>query len=162
MASTLDATDRGIVDALVNDGRMSIRALAQTLHISRANAYARVERLLASGVIRGFHAEVDPVAAGMSTSAYVTINLRQGDWREVRSRLHAIPGIVHVALVGGDFDVIVLVRAQDNADLRRIVLDQIHGIPGVLSTRTLLVFEESDPMTDADRGALAADPARTS
>jgi DNA-binding Lrp family transcriptional regulator len=145
MASSLDATDRGIVDALVNDGRMSIRMLAQSLHISRANAYARVERLLSSGVIRGFHAEVDPAAAGMSTSAYVTINLRQGEWREVRSRLHAVPGIVHIALVGGEFDVIVLVRARDNGDLRRIVLDEIHGIPGVLSTRTLLVFEESDP-----------------
>jgi DNA-binding Lrp family transcriptional regulator len=141
---SLDVTDRGIVDALVQEGRMSIRALAQTLHISRANAYARVERLLSSGVIRGFRAEIDPAAVGMSTSAYVTINLRQGDWREVRSRLHEVPGIAHIALVGGDFDVIVLVRARDNADLRRIVLDQIHGIPGVLSTRTLLVFEETD------------------
>jgi DNA-binding Lrp family transcriptional regulator len=145
MVSSLDATDRGIVDALANDGRMSIRLLAQTLHISRANAYARVERLLSSGVIRGFHAEIDPAAAGMATSAYITINLRQGEWREVRSRLLTVPGVVHIALVGGEFDVIVLVRAHDNADLRRIVLDEIHGIPGVLSTRTLLVFEESDP-----------------
>src|SRR5262249_36541483 len=42
----LDETDRQIVDALAHDGRMSIRTLAETLHISRANAYARVERLL--------------------------------------------------------------------------------------------------------------------
>jgi DNA-binding Lrp family transcriptional regulator len=161
--NTLDATDRGIVDALVSDGRMSIRALAQTLHISRANAYARVERLLSSGVIRGFHADVDPAAAGMSTSAYITINLRQGEWREVRSRLHAIPGIVHVALVGGDFDVIALVRARDNEDLRRIVLEQIHSIPGVLSTRTLLVFDESDAAsTTAAASSSATLESRTS
>jgi len=152
MVSSLDQTDRSIVDALVNDGRMSIRMLAQSLHISRANAYARVERLLSSGVIRGFHAEIDPAAAGMSTSAYITINLRQGEWREVRSRLASVPGIVHIALVGGEFDVIALVRARDNADLRRIVLDEIHGIPGVLSTRTLLVFEESEsPSTAANQ-----------
>jgi DNA-binding Lrp family transcriptional regulator len=122
---------------------MSIRTLAQTLHISRANAYVRVERLRSAGVIRGFHAEIDPAAMGMLTSAYITINLRQGDWRDVCARLHQVPGIAHVALVGGDFDVIALVRARDNADLRRIVLDEIHSIPGVLSTRTLLVFEES-------------------
>jgi DNA-binding Lrp family transcriptional regulator len=145
MASSLDATDRRIVEALVDDGRVSIRALAQTLHISRANAYARVERLLSSGVIRGFRAEIDPSALGLSTSAFITITLRQGEWRDVSSRLHAVPGIVHIALVGGEFDAIVLVRARDNADLRRIVLDEIHGIPGVLSTRTHLVFEESDP-----------------
>ncbi|HEY7223967.1 MAG TPA: Lrp/AsnC family transcriptional regulator [Micromonosporaceae bacterium] len=143
MASPLDATDRRIVDALARDGRMSMRALAQLLHISRANAYARVERLLSTGAIRGFRAEVDPAAVGMATSAYVTLKLRQPDWRDVRARLAAISGIVHIALVAGDFDVIALVRAHDNADLRRIVLDEIQGMPGVLSTRTLLVFEES-------------------
>lgn len=141
----LDATDRRIVEVLGKDGRMSIRALAQTLHISRANAYARVERLLSSGVIRGFRAEIDPNTVGLATSAFVTINLHQGDWRDVNTRLRAVPGIVHIALVGGEFDVIVLVRARDNADLRRIVLDEIHGIPGVVSTHTLLVFEESVP-----------------
>jgi DNA-binding Lrp family transcriptional regulator len=144
-SSTLDGTDRRIVEELVKDGRLSIRTLAQNLHISRANAYARLERLLASGVIRGFRAEVDPAAMGLATSAFLTINLRQGEWRDVSGRLREIPGIVHIALVGGDFDVIALVRARDNADLRRIVLDEIHSIPGVLSTRTLLVFDESHP-----------------
>jgi DNA-binding Lrp family transcriptional regulator len=144
-SSTLDVTDRRIIEALVKDGRLSIRTLAQNLHISRANAYARLERLLSSGVIRGFRAEVDPTAIGLATSAFLTINLRQGEWRDVSGRLREIPGIVHIALVGGDFDVIALVRARDNADLRRIVLDEIHGIPGVLSTRTLLVFDESHP-----------------
>jgi DNA-binding Lrp family transcriptional regulator len=145
VASPLDTTDRRIVEELSRDGRMSIRTLAQTLHISRANAYARVERLVASGVIRGFRADIDPAAAGLSTTAYVTINLRQADWRGVRDRLATLPGIVHIALVGGDFDVIVLVRARDNTDLRRIVLDEIQGTPGVISTRTLLVFEEQEP-----------------
>jgi DNA-binding Lrp family transcriptional regulator len=52
---------------------------------------------------------------------------------------------VHIALVGGDFDVIMLVRASDNTDLRRLVLDEIQGMPGVVNTRTLLVFEEFEP-----------------
>ena len=40
---------------------------------------------------------------------------------------------------------ILLVRARDNADLRRLVLDEIQGMEGVLTTRTLLVFEEHEP-----------------
>jgi DNA-binding Lrp family transcriptional regulator len=146
MAEPLDQTDRRIVDRLVHDGRMSMRTLAEALHISRANAYARVDRLRSSGVIRGFRAEVDPVACGMATSAYVTLNLIQADWRHIRERLRALPGVAHIALVGGEFDVILLVRARDNADLRRLVLDEIQGIPGVLGTRTLLVFEEPEPL----------------
>jgi DNA-binding Lrp family transcriptional regulator len=141
----LDQTDQQILDALRQDGRMSMRTLAETLHISRANAYARVERLRTSGVIRAFRADVDPVLSGLGTSAYVTLNVRQADWRDIRAELQALPGVVHIALVGGEFDAVLLVRARDNADLRRLVLDKIHGMKGVVSTRTLLVFEEPQP-----------------
>jgi DNA-binding Lrp family transcriptional regulator len=146
VADPIDETDRKIIAALTSDGRMSMRTLAESLHISRANAYARLERLKATGVIRGFRADVDPVLSGLGTTAYVTLNLRQHDWRQVRERLHELDGVVHIALVGGgEFDVILLVRARDNSDLRRIVLDEIQGMPGIQSTRTMLVFEESAP-----------------
>ncbi|GAA3194391.1 Lrp/AsnC family transcriptional regulator [Dactylosporangium siamense] len=149
MAAPLDDIDRRILVELSRDGRMSMRTLAELLHISRANAYARVQRLRDTDVIRGFRADVDHVAAGMGTSAYVTVNLRQAEWRVVGEQLRALPGVVHIALVGGEFDVILLVRAKDNADLRRLVLDVIQGMPGVVSTRTLLVFEEFEPPTAA-------------
>lgn len=145
MANPLDDTDHRILDALTRDGRISMRTLAETLHISRANAYARVQRLRTTGVIRGYRADVDPVLSGLSTSAYVTLNVRQPEWRHIAAQLQALPGIVHIALVGGEFDVILLVRAHDNADLRRLVLDEIQGMDGVISTRTLLVFEEPEP-----------------
>ena len=122
-----------------------MRRLAEAVHISRANAYARVERLESAGVIRGYHAEVDPVLSGLGTSAYVTLNVRQADWRAVREKLRALRGVVHIGLVGGEFDVIMLIRATDNADLRHLIMDQIQGMEGVLSTRTLLVFEEFEP-----------------
>lgn len=142
MADGIDSIDERILAELSRDGRMSVRALAERLHISRANAYARIQRLTRDGVIRGYRADVDPVAAGMGTSAYVTLNLRQADWRDLREKLRALPGVAHLALVGGEFDVIMLVRARDNADLRRVVLEEIHQMEGVLTTRTLLVFDE--------------------
>lgn len=146
MATALvDEIDARILSALETDGRLSMRQLAEEVHISRANAYARVERLTDSGVIAGFSAVVDPIKRGFGTSAYVTMNVRQTDWRDIHARLRELSGIEHIALVGGDFDVVLLVRAQDNADLRRLVLDDVQAIPGVLNTRTLLIFEESLP-----------------
>lgn len=147
MAAPLDDLDRQILVELTHDGRLSMRTLAERLHISRANAYARVERLRAANVIRGFRADVDPVAAGLGTSAYVTVNLRQTEWRTVREKLRALPGVEHVALVGGEFDAILLVRTRDNAELGRLVLNVIQDMPGVVNTRTLLVFEEASPHT---------------
>ena len=149
MAGTLDEVDQRIVAELRRDGRMSMRTLAERVHISRANAYARVERLESGGVIRGYHADIDPVLAGLGTSAYVTVTLHQAEWRSVRDELRALRGVEHIGLVGGDFDVILLVRARDNADLRHLILDRIQGMAGVQNTRTLLVFEEPTPLRDS-------------
>ena len=57
MAGPLDDIDQRILAELGRDGRMSIRTLAERLHISRANAYARVQRLRETNVIKGFRAE---------------------------------------------------------------------------------------------------------
>lgn len=141
-APALDEIDQQIVAALTQDGRLSIRALADQVHISRANAYARVERLTTTGVITGYTATVDPLKLGLATSAYVTLSLRQSSWRTLREQLQAIPEVKHMALVGGDFDAILLVRAPDNEGLRRVVLEKLQAIPEVLATRTALIFED--------------------
>ncbi|MFC3502714.1 Lrp/AsnC family transcriptional regulator [Micromonospora krabiensis] len=140
----LDEVDRRILDELVRDGRTSVRTLAERIHISRTNAYARVERLLRDGVITGFRAQVAPEPAGLGTSAYIALTIQQNTWREVSAELAGVPYIEHAALLGGEHDVLALVRAPDNAALRDVVLGRIQGIPGVLSTRTWLVFEEFD------------------
>lgn len=144
MADTVDVTDRRIIDALRRDGRLSVRALAEEVRISRANAYARLERLTATGVITGFTATVDPAKVGLSTSAYVMLSVRQNSWRDLKERLQAIPEVRHMALLGGEFDVILLVRTADNTALRDVVLAKLQAIPSVLSTRTSLVFEDVD------------------
>jgi DNA-binding Lrp family transcriptional regulator len=148
LAPPLDGVDQRIVAELSTDGRMSVRALAEKLHISRANAYARLQRLETTGVIRGYRADVDPVLSGLGTSAYVTLTLRQADWRSVREELRRLRGVEHIALVGGEFDAILLVRARDNEDLRHLILDRIQAMAGVRNTRTLLVFEEPTPLRE--------------
>ncbi|MEW2384298.1 Lrp/AsnC family transcriptional regulator [Micromonospora sp. NPDC047707] len=146
-ARVLDEVDRRILAELVRDGRTSVRTLAERIHISRTNAYARVERLLRDGVITGFRAQVTPEAAGLGTSAYVAITIEQNTWREVSAELARVRYIEHAALLGGDHDVLALVRAPDNATLRDVVLSRVQSIPGVLSTRTWLVFHEFDGET---------------
>lgn len=143
-ARPVDEIDRQIIAELVRDGRMSIRTLAERVHVSRTNAYARVERLLGDGVITGFRAQVAPAQAGLGTSAYVALKIEQNTWREVSAELARVRYLEHAALLGGDHDVLALVRAPDNAALRDVVLGQVQSIAGVLSTRTWLVFEEFD------------------
>ncbi len=138
----LDATDRAILEELRRDARASMTMLAEAVHISRAGAHARVKRLRDAGVITGFTVRTDPVRVGQHASAYVTLSVEQPAWQEVRARLMRIPEVEHIALVGGEFDVLLLVRARDNRDLRRVVLEEVQGIPSVRTSRTLLIFED--------------------
>lgn len=140
----LDAIDRAILRYLQEDGRASIRSVAERVHVSRANAYARINRLIEDGVIRGFTARVDHERAGQGASAYITLKIVQNSWRTVREKLLELPGVAHIALVSGDFDVLMLVHTPDNRSLRELVLTRIQAVPEVLSSRTLLVFEETD------------------
>ncbi|MDT0266942.1 Lrp/AsnC family transcriptional regulator [Streptomyces sp. DSM 44915] len=140
----LDTIDEAILRLLRNDGRASVRSVAERVHISRANAYARINRLVESQVIRGFSARIDHERAGQGACAYITLKIVQDSWRTVREQLSRLPGAAHIALVSGDFDVLLLVHTTDNRQLRELVLTRIQAIPEVLSTRTLLVFEETD------------------
>ncbi|MEU3493122.1 Lrp/AsnC family transcriptional regulator [Kitasatospora cineracea] len=142
--SRLDRVDRSILRLLRQDGRASIRSVAERVHVSRANAYARISRMVEDGVIRGFTARVDHEKAGQAASAYVTLRIVQNSWRTVREQLLRLPGVAHIALVGGDYDVLMLVHTDDNRALRELVLGSIQSIPEVLGTRTMLVFEETD------------------
>lgn len=142
-AAHLDGVDRAIIAELLRDGRVSVRALAERVHISRANAYARLTRLTDEGVITGFTAELSPQKAGLGTTAYVSVTIEQNTWRAVTAGLADIPYVEHFAMVGGDYDVLVLVRTPDNAALRHVVLERIQDIPGVRGTRTWLVFDEA-------------------
>ncbi|MDQ0687910.1 DNA-binding Lrp family transcriptional regulator [Streptomyces achromogenes] len=141
-AVPLDDIDRQILGRLLEDGRISVRSLAEQVHISRANAYTRIGRLVAEDVITGFTAQLDAQRAGLGTSAYVTMSIEQNAWRDISRELRRIPYVEHVALVTGDFDVLVLVRAPDNLALRKVVLESVQAVPGVRSTRTWLVFDE--------------------
>lgn len=141
----LDDTDRRIADALRANSRMSMRTLATTLHISRANAYARVARLERDGVITGYTATIDPQRYGHTLSAYVYLKIRQQSWKVLQQQLIQIPEVAHAALVAGEYDIVLLVRTRDTASLRDLVLTRLQEMPEVVSTQTELIFDEITP-----------------
>jgi DNA-binding Lrp family transcriptional regulator len=140
--AALDDVDRAVVAALREDGRISMRALAARLHISRAGAYSRVQRLEADGVITGYTATVNPHRYGYALSAYVYLRIAQRSWKVLRSRLMAIADVEHAALVSGETDIVLLVRTRDLTTLRDLVLNRLQDMPEVQATQTVLIFDE--------------------
>jgi DNA-binding Lrp family transcriptional regulator len=155
-SSDLDDVDRQMLALLRADGRMSVNEAAQQAHVSRATAYARLERLKANGVITGFQAEVDPVKVGLPVTALILINLEQKNWPSVHDALGAIPGVQWSAFTSGSFDMVLLVRMKDVAALRDVVLVQLHGLKFVKSSQTVFVLDEEQwDWTSAVLGGVA-------
>ena len=139
---SLDQTDHRILAELRQDGRLSMRTLAERVHISRAGCYARVERLRREQVITGFTAVIDPRRLGPSLSAHIYLRIRQHSWKDVRQELARMTEIEHGQLVTGENDIVLFVRVRDAQSLRTLVLDHLQTMDGVLSTHTVLVFDE--------------------
>jgi DNA-binding Lrp family transcriptional regulator len=138
----LDDIDRGIVAALVDDGRMSVNELASRVGVSRATAYSRLDRLRSEGVITGFTATVDPTKLGLGVAALILVNVEQNEWRAARDELLHLPGVEYLAFTSGGFDMVALVRVASIEALRDVVLDHLHGATHVRSTQTVFVLDE--------------------
>ena len=127
------------------DGRASIRSVAERVHVSRANAYARINRLIEDGVIRGFGARVDHERAGQGASRVHHAEdrpelLAHGP----RTAAGSCPGPPTSPWSAATSTYCCWCTPPDNRALRELVLTRLQAIPEVLSTRTLLVFEETD------------------
>src|SRR5690606_21315466 len=143
-ARPLDAIDQDILRMLQVDGRASIRSVAERVHVSRANADARVNRLMEDGVSRGCRARIEHERGVHVAFGYISLQIVQHSRRSGRVQLSRLHCASLLAPVGGDFDVLLLLHTQDNRTLRELVLTRLQAIPEVLSTRTLLVFAEED------------------
>jgi DNA-binding Lrp family transcriptional regulator len=140
----LGPTDRRLIEVLRQDGRCSVNELAERAGVSRANAYQRLARLRAGGVITGFTVRTDPRRMGLTVAALVIVNADQHSWRHVLEQLRQLPGARYVALTAGGFDFVVLVRVADVETLRDVILERLQTMPGVRSTQTMFILEEHD------------------
>ncbi|MDR5700051.1 Lrp/AsnC family transcriptional regulator [Agromyces aerolatus] len=138
----LDPIDRRIVAELSRDGRLSVRTLAERVHISRTAAHNRLLHLQQRGVITGFGAQIDRKAIGLTISALVVVRIGDVPWEEIAQRLATLPFVEKVQAVSGDIDLILTVSAPDHEQLGQAILRDIHDLPGVVSTRSHLILSE--------------------
>ncbi len=140
---TLDDTDRRILAELLDNGRLTNAALASRTGIAESTCIHRVRALRDSGVIRGFHAEVDLGALGLPLQAVVKVRLGTHNRDQVNrfhATLSAIPGVLTIFHVAGEDDYLLHVAVESSEALRDLVLEHVTVHSVVRHTETQLVF----------------------
>jgi DNA-binding Lrp family transcriptional regulator len=140
----IDDTDRRLLHELQLDARRPNTELAAAANVSASTIVNRLRNLERSGVIRGYHADVDDTALGRNVQALVSVKLRPKTPTAVDAFLDAVWSFeetVAVWLVTGEYDALVQLSARDMATLSQTVLTSISSAPNVIDERTSIVFE---------------------
>jgi Lrp/AsnC family leucine-responsive transcriptional regulator len=141
--SSLDATDRKILNLLQSNGRMTNAEVAERVHLSPSATLRRVKRLEEDGVIEAYVALVSPAAIGRSTNVFVEITLNSQSEECIdtfEAAVREAPDIMECYLMSGDFDYLLRVVAADTADFERIHRTCLTRLPGLARTRSGFVM----------------------
>lgn len=140
----IDDVDRRILTALHADARMSNSALAALVGIAPSTCHGRVRRLQELGVIRGFYADIDPAAIGLTLQAMISVSLQSNARGKIRNFIQQVrrkPQVMDVYFLAGADDFILHVAARDTEDLRSFVVENLNADADVAGTQTSLIFE---------------------
>lgn len=140
---SLDDTDRAILRLLALDARTPNNAVAEAVGIAPSTCHGRIRALRERGVIRGFHADIDPAALGLGLQAMIAVRLGAHNRDQIDAFVRDVPrlpGVVGVFHVAGADDYLLHIAVRDSDALRDFVLDHLTGHPAVRHTETSLIF----------------------
>jgi Lrp/AsnC family transcriptional regulator, leucine-responsive regulatory protein len=141
----LDALDKAILIALLDDGRQSQVELAERVPLSPTAIARRIKALEQAGVIEGYQARINRKALGLTMMAVVQISL-ESQSEELLAAFEkaaaAAPSIVSCYMMSGQDDYFITVLARDLADFERIHKQQLSRLPGVARLHSSFVLRE--------------------
>lgn len=143
-AVDLDDADRKIVAVLAEDGRISLTELARRVGLSKTPCQVRLRRLIASRVIRGFRAIVDPARMGLDHVAFAEVKLsdtREQALRDFNEAVRRIPEVEECHMIASSFDYLLKVRTADIRKYRIVLGESISSLPYVANTSTFVAME---------------------
>lgn len=130
----IDEIDRGILNTLQKNGRMSNADLAEKINLSASACHRRVQRLESDGIICDYVALLDARAVDRRTTVFVEISLSgQADetLAAFEREVSRIPDVLECHLMAGTADYLLKVAAADTDDFARIHRKYLATLPGV-------------------------------
>ncbi len=140
--SQLDSLDNKILEMLSLNARKPYLEIARECGVSGAAIHQRIQKLQATGVIKGYETLIEPTSVGFDTCAYIGFFLNDtSKFDEIVAKLKEIPEVVECHLTTGKYDLLIKLFAKNNNHLLKIIQSKIQTL-GLARTETLISFKE--------------------
>jgi Lrp/AsnC family transcriptional regulator, regulator for asnA, asnC and gidA len=136
-ARRVDELDRGLIEALQENGRESFRRIAARLGVSEATVRARYARLTGEGILQVV-AVTNPLGLGFE-QALVGVKT-SGSPEDVADQIARWAEADYVVVTAGRFDLVVEVVVSDRRELLDLT-NRMRELDGVVSTETFFYLE---------------------
>jgi Lrp/AsnC family transcriptional regulator, leucine-responsive regulatory protein len=120
----MDPINRRMLEELQRDGRVSLAELARRLQVSPPTVAERLGRLESAGVVRGYHADVDPVAAGFALSVIIRVRPAPRQLHKIAELAPRLPEVVECHRITGDDCFLIKAHVRDVSHLEELI-DQL-------------------------------------
>jgi DNA-binding Lrp family transcriptional regulator len=146
VATTIDELDRSILAILQEEGRITNVELASRVGLTAPPCLRRMRALEESGVIKGYHAELDPGALGYGIMVFALVSLRsqaEDDLRAFEAHVAGLPEIRECHMLNGEIDFILKIVAHDLQSFQSFLTSKLTPAPNVASVKTSLTIRTS-------------------
>jgi Lrp/AsnC family leucine-responsive transcriptional regulator len=144
----LDPIDRQILQILQDDGRITHAEIAQRVGLTAPTVLRRVRLLEERGFIRGYTALLDPLALGLTVTAFTFVESQAGcDLDTLGADLAALAGVQEVHRVIGEWCFLAKIRAATPQHLEQLVNGDLRSHPMVRRTFTTLATSSDHETT---------------
>jgi DNA-binding Lrp family transcriptional regulator len=124
---TYENLDAKLINALLGDGRASLRSLAEELDVSVTTVSNHLRDLEDEGVIEGYTPRVNYDALGYDVTAVIQLKVEGSALPEITDRLREQKQMISVYEVTGDYDIIAIGKFTDtdgmNDQIKQLLTD---------------------------------------
>jgi DNA-binding Lrp family transcriptional regulator len=139
----LDAIDLKLLSELQADGRITNVDLATKVGLTAPPCLRRMRALEQSGVIKSYHADVDPALLGYTITVFAMVSLKsqaEDDLRAFEAHMRSLPDVRECHMLNGEIDFILKIVAKDLQSFQELLTSQLTSAPNVSSVKTSLTI----------------------
>lgn len=148
----LDPIDRTILETLQQDGRITNVELAQKAGLSAPPCLRRVRALEESGVIRGYHADVDLELVGFGVTVFAQVSLKrqaEPDLTAFEEVLRQWPLVREAHMLAGETDFLLKIVARDWDQYQHFLTEELTAATNVATVKSALAIRTSKQIAGA-------------